>query len=229
MPMLAAFSRKQQLEDEGAQSAMVRVLVELEDFDAAYDTVDRMPESAEREYLNGLIEEKRGRVERAIACLESALELESENVEAAFKLGVLLDRIGDDDMAIEYYMVCSDANPQYLPGVINLGILYDERGEANAAIDCFRQVLAYNLQNRRAALLLRDSTASRNMYYDEKEEREKEKMSKSSQRRLMISNCQYVAVTVWRRWIFSPWVTWSALLNKRCSTTKTLVRPLCAR
>ena len=64
--------------------------------------------------------------------------------------------------------------------MINLGILYDERGESNAAIDCFRQVLAYNPRNRRALMLLRDSKATRTMYYDEKEEREREKMEKIS-------------------------------------------------
>ena len=62
--------------------------------------------------------------------------------------------------------------------MINLGILYEERGEANMAIDCFRQVLAHNPQNRRASLLLRDAIASRSMFYDETEEREQERMKK---------------------------------------------------
>ena len=81
-------------------------------------------------------------------------------------------------MAMEYYMVCADVHPHYVPGITNLGILYEERGESNAAIDCFRQVLAYNPRDRRALLLLRDAKSSRNMYYDEREERERERMEK---------------------------------------------------
>ncbi|MDA3961072.1 MAG: tetratricopeptide repeat protein [Planctomycetota bacterium] len=156
----------------------IRVLISSQQFEAAEKLLDDMADSAEREFLTGLLYEAQGAVERAISFYEGALEREPEHVEAAFKLGVLLDRIGDDDMAVEYYLVCADVHPHYLPGVINLGILYDERGEANAAIDCFRQVLAYNPTNRRALLLLRDSKASRSMYYDEREERERERMEK---------------------------------------------------
>ncbi|MHC5067753.1 MAG: DNA-directed RNA polymerase subunit alpha C-terminal domain-containing protein [Planctomycetota bacterium] len=156
----------------------VRALVALGRLDEANEIVDALDESAEVEFLGGVIAEAEGRVERAISCYEGALEREAGHVEAAFKLAGLLDRIGDDDMAIEYYLVCADNYPHYLPGVINLGILYDERGEANAAIDCFRQVLAYNPGNERARLLLRDAQASRTMYYDEREEREREKMEK---------------------------------------------------
>jgi DNA-directed RNA polymerase subunit alpha len=161
-----------------ALSEKVRVLIVAERYEDAEKLLEDMADSAEREFLFGLLFEAQAQVERAISAYEGALEREPEHVEAAFKLGVLLDRIGDDDMAVEYYLVCADVHPHYLPGVINLGILYDERGEANAAMDCFRQVLAYNPANRRAQMLLRDSRASRNMYYDEREERERERMEK---------------------------------------------------
>ena len=161
-----------------AISEKIRVLIDAGNFEEAEKLLDGMADSAEREFLYGLLFEAQVEVERAISAYEGALEREPEHVEAAFKLGVLLDRIGDDDMAVEYYLVCADVHPHYLPGVINLGILYDERGEANAAIDCFRQVLAYNPSNRRAHILLRDAKASRTMYYDEREERERERMEK---------------------------------------------------
>jgi len=51
-------------------------------------------------------------------------------------------------------------------------------GEPNAAVDCFRQVLAYNPRASRALSLLRDARSSRTMYYDEREERERERMEK---------------------------------------------------
>ena len=159
-------------------SEYARVLIEQGEYDAADELIQGMPETAESEFLFGQLFEAQGQVERAIAAYEGALEREPEHVNAAFKLGVLLDRIGDDDMAVEYYLVCADVFPHYLPGVINLGILYDERGESNAAMDCFRQVLAYNPHNRRALMLLRDSKATRTMYYDEREERERERMEK---------------------------------------------------
>ena len=172
------FTRKAAAEIPAANVQVARALIEAEQIDDANAIVDNLPESADAEYLAGLIAEYEGRVEAAINAYESAVELDAQHVEAAFKLGVLLDRIGDDDMAIETLLVCADVYPHYLPGVINLGILYEERGEANAAIDCFRQVLAYNPDNRRAALLLRDARASRGMYYDEREERDREHMTK---------------------------------------------------
>lgn len=160
---------------------LVRVLLTVgttDSLDEAAKVLETADDSAERSFLNGGLLELTGQVERAISSYEAALELDPEHVEAAFKLGVLLDRIGDDDMAIEYFLVCADVFPHYLPGVINLGVLYDERGESNAAVDCFRQALAYNQQNTRALMLLRDASASRNMYYDEREERDREKMEK---------------------------------------------------
>ncbi|MBA3684743.1 MAG: tetratricopeptide repeat protein [Planctomycetes bacterium] len=161
-----------------AKAELTRTLLDANLADEAEKALGNVGEGAEREFLNGRLHELRGNTEAAIKAYEAALEASGEHVESAFKLGVLLDRIGDDDMAVEHYLICADVAPHYIPGVINLGILYDERGEPNAAIDCFRQVLAYNPRNRRALMLLRDARASRTMYYDEREEREREKMEK---------------------------------------------------
>ena len=162
---------------EDAKVELARCYLDAEQLDLAETTVKDLADGADADFMRGRLEEALGNTERAISLFESALEQDTEHVDAAFKLGVLLDRIGDDDMAIEYYLVCSDANPPYLAGVINLGILYDERGESNAAMDCFRQVLAQNPQNQRARILLRDSKATRSMYYDEREERQREQQA----------------------------------------------------
>ncbi len=161
-----------------AKIEVVRALIDGDQFDDAEKALGNVPESADRDFLTGRLNEGKNNTEAAINSYESALEKDPEHVEAAFHIGVLLDRIGDDDMAMEYYMVCADVHPHYVPGITNLGILYEERGESNAAIDCFRQVLAYNPRDRRALLLLRDAKSSRNMYYDEREERERERMEK---------------------------------------------------
>ena len=161
-----------------AKIEVVRALLDGDQFDDAEKALGNVPESADRDFLTGRLNEGKNNTEAAINSYESALEKDPEHVEAAFHIGVLLDRIGDDDMAMEYYMVCADVHPHYVPGITNLGILYEERGESNAAIDCFRQVLAYNPRDRRALLLLRDAKSSRNMYYDEREERERERMEK---------------------------------------------------
>ena len=161
-----------------AKIEVVRALLDGDQFDDAEKALSNVPESADRDFLTGRLNEGKNNTEAAINSYESALEKDPEHVEAAFHIGVLLDRIGDDDMAMEYYMVCADVHPHYVPGITNLGILYEERGESNAAIDCFRQVLAYNPRDRRALLLLRDAKSSRNMYYDEREERERERMEK---------------------------------------------------
>ncbi|MFW5845390.1 MAG: DNA-directed RNA polymerase subunit alpha C-terminal domain-containing protein [Planctomycetota bacterium] len=161
-----------------AHAEIVRAYLDADRLEDAEKALDDVPQGAEAEFLAGQIDERNGRTERAINAYESALEMDGKHVEAAFRLANLFDRIGDDDMAVEYYLVCADSWPPYIPGVINLGILYEERGEANAAIDCFRQALAFNPDNERAKLLLRDAQASRSMFYDEKEEREREQMQK---------------------------------------------------
>jgi DNA-directed RNA polymerase subunit alpha len=161
-----------------AKVELVRSLIDSADDEGAEKALASVPESPDRDFLNGRILEHRGLVEQAIKAYEAALEADQQHVESAFKLGVLLDRIGDDDLAAEHYLVCADATPPYLPAVTNLGILYEERGESNAAVECFRQVLAFNPRDRRALTLLRDARASRTMYYDEREERERERMEK---------------------------------------------------
>ncbi len=161
-----------------AKGELVRALLDGGDDEAAEKALASVAEGAERDFLNGRILEARSQIEASIKAFEAALEADAQHVEAAFKIGVLLDRIGDDDLAAEHYLVCADASPAYLPAVTNLGILYEERGESNAALDCFRQVLAYNPRDRRALTLLRDAKASRSMYYDEREERERERMEK---------------------------------------------------
>ncbi len=161
-----------------ARIELCRCHLDASAWDDADKVLGQVPEGAEHDFMHGRLLEGRNNVEGAIKSFEAALESEPTHVEAAFKLGVLLDRIGDDDLAAEQYLVCADATPPFLPGVINLGILYEERGEANAAIDCLRQVLAYNPRDRRALTLLRDARSSRQMYYDEKEERERERMEK---------------------------------------------------
>ncbi len=161
-----------------AKIELVRALLDGGRSDEAEKAMSGVPEGTERDFLQGRLLESRNNVEAAIKSYEAALENEPQHVEAAFKLGVQLDRIGDDDLAAEQYLICADVTPAYVPGVINLGILYDERGESNAAVDCFRQALAYNPRDKRSLTLLRDAKSSRTMHYDEKEERERERMEK---------------------------------------------------
>jgi DNA-directed RNA polymerase subunit alpha len=162
----------------GAKAEYLGLLIDTDKGDQAEPLIAELQNEQDINYLSGRLAESRNRIEDAIDFYERVLETDQEHLEAAFKLGVLLDRIGDDDMAIEYYLVCADVPPHYVPGIVNLGILYDERGESNAAIACFRQALAYHPNNQRAQMLLRDARASRSMYYDEREERERERMEK---------------------------------------------------
>ena len=161
-----------------AKTELVRVLIDAGEDDAAEKAHGAITDGPDKDFLNGRILEFRGQIEASIKAYEIALEADPAHIEAAFKLGVLLDRIGDDELAAEHYLTCADTYPPYLPAVTNLGILYEERGESNAAVECFRQVLAYNPRDRRSLTLLRDAKSSRSMYYDEREERERERMEK---------------------------------------------------
>ena len=121
----SAFSKA---EEPAARIELVRVLIAKEELEAAEAAVDQIPEGAWNEFAFGLVEEARGNTERAIGSLEAAIEADTQLTLPSN--GGVYDRIGDDDMAIENYLLCADADPVYLPGVINLGILYEERGDA---------------------------------------------------------------------------------------------------
>ncbi|MDA0215409.1 MAG: tetratricopeptide repeat protein [Planctomycetota bacterium] len=106
-----------------------------------------------------------GRREEAVHSYRKALESD-RSVATLFALAKLLDRIGDDQEAIDLYEeIC------YLPmppvnALINLAVLYEDMGELQRAERCLRSVLSLYPNHAHARMYLKDVCAVKTMTYD---------------------------------------------------------------
>ncbi|MBB48113.1 MAG: hypothetical protein CMJ33_06140 [Phycisphaerae bacterium] len=108
----------------------------------------------------------------AIEAYREATELGNDS-EALFKLAWLLDQHGEEDEAIACYERIMNS-PVGLPSInamINLAVVYEDRGDIAAAERCLRKVLESAPNNPRARLFMKDILASKDMYYDEEQDR----------------------------------------------------------
>jgi DNA-directed RNA polymerase subunit alpha len=132
--------------------------------------------SADFSYVKGRISEKRGGQEEACTFYEKALEQDPAHAEAAFRLAYYLDLRGEDEKAVEWYKRVTGQGPAFVSAMVNLGLLLEDRDEMEDAINCFKEALRVDPTNRRAALYLRDTIESLDMYYDETERKENERL-----------------------------------------------------
>ncbi|MCY3022055.1 MAG: tetratricopeptide repeat protein [Planctomycetota bacterium] len=117
-----------------------------------------------------------GRHEAACECYEKAMELDPQNGHAVFRLAYYLDLRGEDDRAIELYRRVVGPGAAFVNAMVNLGLLYEDRDDLDSAIACFKDALKSEPTNRRAALYLRDAVESLDMYYDEGQRKETDRL-----------------------------------------------------
>jgi len=146
----------------------------------ALDRIRNDERTAEYYYARGRVLEDLGRYEEALNAYEAALAVNPRLRGARFRLGYLHDLRGDEDKAIVCYEACVAAMPRDTAALMNLGTLYEEKGYANPeyydrAIECYHQVLDVNANHGRARLGLRDAQAAKGMFYDEEQERRRDK------------------------------------------------------
>ena len=133
---------------------------------------------------------REGDPEAAAASLEKARKLEAEmdrlgaieayreatelgnDPEALFRLAWLLDQHGEEDEAIACYerIMNSTAGLPSVNAMINLAVVYEDRGDISSAERCLRKVRSAP-NNARARLFMKDIVASKDMYYDEEQDR----------------------------------------------------------
>jgi DNA-directed RNA polymerase subunit alpha len=82
-------------------------------------------------------------------------------------MGVIADRVGNDDDAMGYYERALGRYPASVGALVNLGILYEDRDDFAKAQQCYRRVLEAFPDHPRARLFLRDSSASGDLQQDE--------------------------------------------------------------
>jgi DNA-directed RNA polymerase subunit alpha len=114
--------------------------------------------------------------ELACTAYEKALELDGRNAQAAFRLAYYMDLRGEDLKAIELYKRVTGQGSAFVNAMINLGLLYEDRDDVDSAIACFKEALKADPVNRRAALYLRDAVESLDMYYDETQRKETDRL-----------------------------------------------------
>lgn len=133
--------------------------------------------TAEVLYMQGRLAEDDGDQEKALESYEAALKVAPDYPEANFRSAWLLDLRGLDREALERYRRVAGETSLHLNALVNLGLLYDETGDFEKAAECFEQVLRLDPLEPRARLYLTDTLASTEMYYDEAQEKEQERMA----------------------------------------------------
>ena len=127
-------------------------------------------------YVQGRLAEDEGDLQKALDFYEAALEVDPDYPEANFRSAWILDLRGLDDEAVMRYGRVAGDSSLFAHALTNLGLLHDERCEFDKAIACFEEALRIQPTNERVRLFLSDSVASTEMYYDEAQEKEQERM-----------------------------------------------------
>jgi DNA-directed RNA polymerase subunit alpha len=120
--------------------------------------------------------EASGQQEAACNAYEKAVAQDDKNAQAAFRLAYYMDLRGEDGKAIELYKKVTGQGIAFVNAMINLGLLYEDKDDVDSAIACFKEAIKADPTNRRAALYLRDAVESLDMYYDEGQRKESDRL-----------------------------------------------------
>jgi DNA-directed RNA polymerase subunit alpha len=111
-----------------------------------------------------------------VAAFEKALAIDPGHPTALFAMGVINDRLGNDDEAIACYERSLKRYPASVGALLNLGILFEDRNEFAKAQECYRRILEAYPNHPRARLFLRDSSASGDLQLDEQEQKHRDRL-----------------------------------------------------
>lgn len=149
-------------------------------FDSAQKELDRLsptddPSRAEHLYLQGFAAEKQHDWERCAELYEQALALDPAHTETLFRLAYVSDLLGEDERAIELYERCTREAPAHVNALMNLAVIFEDHERFDEAAECLECVLDQHPNHLRARLFLRDVQDSLTMYYDEDQERTRDR------------------------------------------------------
>jgi DNA-directed RNA polymerase subunit alpha len=160
---------------------LIEALEAANDWDGFLRELERLeaaaPDEAWTSYFKGLIAERDGEYEEAKQRYLATLEKDPKHGSALFRMAYRMDLEGEDDQAIDYYRRCVESGVSNVAALVNLGLLYDDQERYEDASDCFGLVEMIYPQNERAKSYLRDSEASKIMYYDEEKEKKEDKQA----------------------------------------------------
>jgi DNA-directed RNA polymerase subunit alpha len=107
---------------------------------------------------------------------EKALAIDPGHPGALFAMGVLNDRLGNDEEAEASYEKALQRYPASVGALINLGVLYEDRDDFAKAQRCYRRVLEAFPDHPRARLFLKDCTASDDLLTTEQEQKQRDRL-----------------------------------------------------
>lgn len=117
-----------------------------------------------------------GNPREVIALMERAVESDPRHAGALFGLAMQNDRYGNDAEAMGLYQRAASCFPAHVGSLLNLGLLFEDRQEYDRAQQCYRRILDVYPAHPQASLFLKDANDSTDMYQDEDQRREGERM-----------------------------------------------------
>lgn len=105
------------------------------------------PNHADIHYRLGLLLRNRGQLDDAIACFESAVEINPSYMKALIKLGLALHEAERTDEAIEAFKKAVDLHPEYLDLHYRLGLLFAQKHQFELAVEQFEHAAEGNPGN----------------------------------------------------------------------------------
>jgi DNA-directed RNA polymerase subunit alpha len=120
--------------------------------------------------------EAQGLQEEACNGYTKVLELDPANPQATFRLAYYLDLRGEDDKAIALYQSITQQNKAFVNAMINLALIYEDKDDFDTAVTYLKEALKADPSNKRAKLYLRDAIDSLDMYYDEGQRKESDRL-----------------------------------------------------
>jgi DNA-directed RNA polymerase subunit alpha len=114
--------------------------------------------------------------EECASAFEKALAIDPGHPYALFSMGVIHDRLGNDDDAKACYEKSLERYPPLLGSLLNLGIMYEDREDFTRAQQCYRRILEAMPDHPRARLFMRDSSAAGDLQLGEQESRQRDRL-----------------------------------------------------
>jgi DNA-directed RNA polymerase subunit alpha len=118
-----------------------------------------------------------GNPTEVVALFERAVEVDPNHSGALFGLALENDRHGNDHEALKLYERSASRYPAHVGSLLNLGLMYEDREQYEKAQHCYERILDVHPSHPRARLFLKDTQASRDMFYDEEAQRKRDRLS----------------------------------------------------
>jgi DNA-directed RNA polymerase subunit alpha len=118
-----------------------------------------------------------GNPTEVVALFERAVESDPNHSGALFGLALENDRRGNDHEALKLYERSVSRYPAHIGSLLNLGLIYEDREQYEKAQHCYERILEVYPVHPRARLFMKDTQASRDMFYDEEAQRKRDRLS----------------------------------------------------